>query len=720
MGKSAIRKFVERIRKSGRSRAECVVLSSASSMREFVCYDWGDDSFVIEEGVLDHEDGHLPILIVKKQALGSGREGYVMTLATGNHTVAAIPLLKGEFWDLSEVAAGRRSQVMSESVVCCNAVTGRIEISQRDVPTATIMESDAWLQRQGVRLDEVIMSERNDDALDRYRRLGQEWRIKMLAWTQQEMELAIVASRTRIGSKLRYYRSAKGVHFLSYAEFNKLGEMAARNFDGFVTALREMVAIFEGDVRSCMRSAKFGGHHEIELFGVRRGMAVERVLPELERLMEGITLKQLSQQEVVAYIRLVDGVFKGLLERVQLADESSQDFKETLYLHLSGVIYGGQVDRLAPAFDDRRTALPGATFQDGMPVFHPGVDFRSRVMLANVAQVLSKDEVIEYANIYEIRAESGVELGSGAMREITYKTNLAPLTHSVFEKRLKLKHVGYGNYVLARVKGFKALGVALGNYRLLQHPANEQGRQINYYMRNRCPGASLESISPSQYYMRQEGKVDATREDPDIVSRMAALMGDAAAQNMALKKYVVESDGSVNCRYGMGKEIYEFGRDSMTGKVMPLHVRHCSIRGTCGWPDLSESEENLVRMGEFYMGHYARGLYEFWEDHRECVTLEQLVEHFMTGFSGKTREMYWHYSVRREQFDGFNPDVRRQFHFRQHWQFALWALEQQAQQLVWLAGLLREKVGELAGGGRALKRRGGGSRKSGCGKEKRV
>jgi hypothetical protein len=352
--------------------------------------------------------------------------GYVLTLTTGNHTVAAVPLFSGQFWNLGRVAASRRSRLMQNAVVCANAVGGAIEISQRDVPTSLVRAADDWLQSLGFPLDAIVMAERTDATLEFYRRQGQEWRIKPLAWTRREMTLALDASRTRINTRLRYYHSAKGVHFLSYSNFHVLLDVVRSDFPQFVECLRDLVSSFEGDMCSCMRSPKFHGHHEIELFGLRRGEAFLRLVPELEKLMEGIVLKRLSQAEVAGRLKAIDVLFKASLERPELADETSDDFVETLYMHLTGAIYTGHSDSVAPAFDDRRTALPGATFRGGRPDFHPGADERTRVLLANVEQMMSQDETIEYANVYEVRSSSAGSLGPASPARSCSKPTVGP------------------------------------------------------------------------------------------------------------------------------------------------------------------------------------------------------------------------------------------------------------------------------------------------------
>ena len=284
--KTIMHQFIERVRREARKRPVHVTLKTMGHERVFYGYDWGGDTFIFEKDVWKNLENHSPVLIARKQDLVKGSSGYIMTLTTGNHTVAAIPLLSGQFWNLGRVPATQRSKTLQTRIVCGNVVNGIIEISQRDVPTEFVTTSDDWLQSVGFALNAVVMAERNDLTLDYYRRLGQEWRIKPLAWTRREMDLALSASRTRINTRLRYYHSAKGVHFLSYAEFHKLASTASEDYPQFIESLRELVSIFEGDVRSCMRTPKFHGHHEVELFGLKRGEAFERLVPDLEKLME--------------------------------------------------------------------------------------------------------------------------------------------------------------------------------------------------------------------------------------------------------------------------------------------------------------------------------------------------------------------------------------------------------------------------------------------------
>jgi len=693
--KSAIQQFVTRVRREARPRATHVSLTAMGRTRLFLGYDWGADTFIFEKDVWKSQDEHLPILIVRKCDLVRGASGFIFTLTTGNHTVATVPLLSGQFWNLGRIAPSHRNTLIQNRIVCANAVGGIIEVSQRDVPTTLVTQADEWLMGLGFALNEVIMAERNDATLELYRKMGQEWRIKPLAWTRREMELAIAASRTRINASLRYYHSAKGVHFLSYGEFHKLLALLESSYEQFVACLRELVSIFEGDRLSWTRSPKYHGHHEVELFGLRRGEALQRLIPELEKLMEGITLKRLSHEEIGMRLQCIDALFKASLERPELADENSGDFIETLYLHLTGAIYTRYGETLTPAFDDRRTALPGATFRGGRAEFHPGADSRTRTLLANVEQLMSQDEAIEYVNVYEIRSREGGALGSGVTREIVFKTNRRPLCTSLIEKRLKLTTPGYGSYMLARVHGFKALGVNFGEYRLLLRSDIGVGREVNYFIRNRCPGEPLDDIPARMFYRVGDSLIGETREDPEVVRALGALLGNAAAQNLALKKYLPETN---SIRFGEGKEVFEFGFDIGSKREMPLRVTLCSIRGSFGWPDLGFTEENLERLFDFYLQRYAEVLHRYWLKHREAVDLDSLANRFFDGFEIKTREMCWNYSVRREQFDDFDPPLRACYGFKKKWRFALWSLERQERRLPQLRQIFLDKVTALQSG----------------------
>ncbi len=327
-----------------------------------------------------------------------------------------------------------------------------------------------------------------------------------------------------------------------------------------------------------------------------------------------------------------------------------------------------------PAFDDRKTALPGATYRGGKAEIHPGADTRTLAILDYVQSRLSHGESLEYINVYELRLMAGVPLGKGPTREIVFKTNRRPVSLRLIEKRLAHQGTGYGNYMLARVQAFQNLGVAYGDHHLLARHDRQAG-EVHYFIRQRYPGYAFGTISRHRM-QTADGAVAAC--DPETILAVAALMGHAAAQNMAVKKYIPESR---SVHFGEGKEIIEFGYDVQRMREMPLRVRLCSVRGTLGWPRLEWTEKNLEHCFAVYMMAFARGMLGFWKEHESTVSSADLCDRFMDGFAASTRELHWNYTCRREQFDLFNPDVRSVFKFKTKWHFALWSLDQQYRRL---------------------------------------
>jgi len=682
---NAICKFLRRVKNAGVRRPETVRTVAMGRMRLFVAYDVGADTFVFEEGISRRLEESPSVLVVPKRSLGRRAGGMVMTLTTGNHSVAALPLLDGRFWKLSALPSARRSAVLLHEIVCANVVGPTIELSQRETATSRLVEVDGWLcGTAGFGLADIVMAERNDQTLDHYRRLGQEWRVKPLAWTEREMRTALAASRKRIATKIDYYHSTRGVHFITLAEFRRFAALAESQPEEFVKGLRELVSVYEGNLASFTRMAKYRGHHEIEFFGIRRGIALERLVPALESLMEAIVLGRTGQLGVILRVREIESLYESMLSRPELADETSGVFVETIYMYITGEIYSVVGEGSTPAFDDRRTALPGATFAAGQPVFHPGHDARTEILLANISGLMSKDEFVEYANVYELRSEDeDVPLGRGKTREIVYKTNFGPLEHSLVEKRLSRAARSYGGYMLARVEAFKSLGVALSEYRLLRRKSAHGTRPVDFYIRRRCEGEPMEAI-PQTYFCSAD---DSSVEEREVVLSLAMLMGDAAAQNMAMKKFDPATESPL---YGVGKEIYEFEYDIVAQRVMPKRVSICSVRSTLGWPNLAFDDANLRELGAFYLAHYAHALKAF--QRRHGVEMAALAERFMDGFEYRTRALEWQLSVMRDKFEAFEPDLPESFDFAAKWRFAMWALERQERRLPVLRKVFFEKV----------------------------
>ena len=177
--KSSVKHQLRRILESAKSRANAVVTRAMGRKRYFRAYDVGADTFVFEKGVWMHLDAHASVLIVAKSSLRhNGGSGYVMTVTTGNHSVAALPLLQGQFWDLCRLNSLKRGEVMMHDVLCGNVVDGKLELSQRDIPCRLLAAADDWLTGTlKFANHDVVMVERNDQTLEHFRRRGQEWRV---------------------------------------------------------------------------------------------------------------------------------------------------------------------------------------------------------------------------------------------------------------------------------------------------------------------------------------------------------------------------------------------------------------------------------------------------------------------------------------------------------------------------------------------------------------
>lgn len=681
----AVRQLLSRVKSAGTRLPGTVTTRSMGKDRTFEAYEVGADVFIIERGVSSRLSERPSVLLVNRNRLCRRSRGRVFTISTGNHSVAALPLLDGRFWKLSKLPPSRRGEVMVHGVLCANVADGRLEISQRDISTADLVSFDDWLVNDlELGMEGVEMLDRNESTLEHYRKAGQEWRVKPLAWTENEMQAALSSSRKRISSKIGYYHSSRGVHFLTYPAFIDFISLAETSPGDFVAGLRELTGVFDGDSLSVVRTPKYRGHHEVEFFGLRRGVGVEKIVPQLESLMEAVALDRLGQLGTIQRSREIAEEYKSLLTRSEFADASSKVFVETLYMYLTGEIYAVMGEGSTPAFDDRRTALPGATFVNGRPLMHPGADERSEVLLSNLRSMLSKDEFVEYANVYELREDENAPPGRGMTREVVYKTNMRPIESSLVEKGLAYKRRGYSEYMLARIGALRSLGVTLSAYyRLLRRRPSRRAAPLDYYIRLRCEGEPIDSI-PANWFRSSR---DSSVEEEEVVNGLATLMGDAAAQNMAMKKYDPNKESPL---FGIGKEIYEFEYDIIRELVVPKKVATCSIRGSFGWPDLSFTDENINAMASFYLSHYAHALKDFQRSH--TVPMKDLAEKFMSGFEYRTHAMAWQLSVMRDKFEEFSPPVPSAFRFAERWRFVMWSLERQERRLPLLKKMFFEKV----------------------------
>ena len=132
---NAIRQFMRRVCQTGVRRPGCVRTVAMGHERAFQAWDIGDDTFIFEKGISTHLGERPSVLVAEKRDLRHGKAGRVFTMTTGNHSVAAFPLLDGRFWKISRLPSARRGDVLMHSILCANVVNGTIEISQRDVPS---------------------------------------------------------------------------------------------------------------------------------------------------------------------------------------------------------------------------------------------------------------------------------------------------------------------------------------------------------------------------------------------------------------------------------------------------------------------------------------------------------------------------------------------------------------------------------------------------------
>lgn len=683
-------RFIDIVRREATRRKESVAVVSGGRKRVFDAYDWGDDTFVFERGVWRERPVHAPVLLVRKSALQEGRGGRIMTFSSGSHATAALPLLRGDFWNLGRVAERKRGEVMTHAILCANAVAGgdALEISQREVSIAELSDADEWLRGLGWPLSAVVMAERNDATLDFYRRRGQEWRIKPLVWTRTEMDAALAASRTRIHSQFRYYHSVKGVHFLAFEDFSALLTLCAVDTDAALHCLDELAHPSEVGDLPALEDPKFGGHHEIELFGIRDPAASANVTNLIEALQR--EARSLASEVLEDRIAEIVAIYRSALSFPELADSGSDLFVSSMYKHLTGEIYSTH-DQVVPAFDDRKTALPGATFRGGKPDFHSGADERTRALIEYALSNLSAGERMEYANVYELRKAGDHAPGEYPSREIEFKTSLRPVTRKLIEKRLAQRGIEYAHYMLARVQAFQALGVSFGRHHLLQRSDGGAGERY-FFVRDRYAGYALDAISLNRF-KRPGGKAGEFVDFPEAVLRTAAQAGRAAAHTMVVKKFFVD-DNSVH--FGDGKEIIEFTRDLSTGIEMASGMRLCTVRGALGWPCLDLTADNIERCYSVYTSAFAATAVAFWRKNGGSLSLTQVMDDFCAGFISATREVYWNYHSKRETIAEFEPELKAKFHFRQKWQFALWALERQYESAERLAALIKVAAGRLA------------------------
>lgn len=683
MAESAFGRMVRQTRKEGR-RIGKVAADSAAERHVFDIYERGRDLFLLQRGLTSRggrSGQRHPVMLMRRRDLRIGTRGWLLCAATGNFGTVLTPLFAGVFGKaLCRVPRSRSSEVLARRVVLGNQTERCLNLFQRETEFRLLREADAWLQEQGFGLDEVAFFERTPEALAYTRTLGQMWRVRPCRHTPDEQRESVCRAFQRMDACVGYFVSVRGVRWLVYREFLRVAELARSDAkdapERLQECLREWVSLAPG-VRgpAAMRRVKYGTRHVIEFFGIPRREAEQIFIPALERLLEGMTLGRMTPEDVADTLEGLCRLFSHLLRTPAFADPDSADSVSALYPLVADDIAQGAASR--HDFDARRMALPGVTFKAGRCITHPGADPHTLLTVRQLVGRLSLHEHAEYINVFEVRSSKAHPSGERQSREIVLKTDRMPVPISYVEKRLSSVRVGYANYMLTRANVFRALGADYPAFQLLTVVTHDGRREETpYFLRTRCPGDPLDAIPPERF--RSDPSNPTGAEDPDIVLALAGLYGGAAAQNLAVKKYL---PAERICRFGQGKEIFEFVYDPFKRRPMPAHVRVCSIRGTMGWPNLERSEDNLRETYRFYLRAYAATLGDYWRAHAEACTLNECAAAFFDGFARKTEAMHWAYGQRRADFDTFNPGLRPIYAFRPKLDFALWALERTAEDL---------------------------------------
>ena len=650
-------------------------------IRKFDIYAYHEDYFILQTGATEKEEleslyRRPTILIRRKDLTPHTPKGWILALGTGHFGTILTPLFSQEFGkDLCKLPANKRSDVITHKVVLANLTQKTIDLLQRDTDFNLLVEADQWLQKYHIGLEHIRYFERTPEVLKHTETLGQLWRVRQQVYTTDEMRETLTRAYQILESDTHFYVSVRGIRWLTYKEFMRISALARTSAELVKAALHEWVAMPSGATQSPMRSVKFAGRHAMEFFGISRDAAEKYLIPSLERMLEGILLKRMTPEDVADTLEGIGLLFKKALHSPAFADPDSEESVRYLYDLIFDDVSATttKVD-----FDARKIALPGATFHNGLPVYHPGIDKQSRTMVEYLTQRLSHNEFAEYINICDVRSTKKLSSGSGQSREIVLKTNQMPVPISYIQKRLGSVRSGYANYLLTRANVFRALGADYPFFQLISVTSHDQHREETpYFIRSRCPGDPLDAI-PTSLFKTDPDNPDSN-EDPNVILKLSELYGWAAAQNLVVKKFIPGDPPT--CRFGRGKEIFEFVYDARYHRPMPARVRVCSIRGTMGWPNLTQNSTNLRDVHKFYLHAYAIAMGNFWRQHAETCTLNECASAFFNGFERKIEAMQWAYYSDRENFDTFDPGLRQVYNFRARLDFALWGLERAGKDL---------------------------------------
>lgn len=683
MAQHACERMIGRVQRLGK-RLGIACAKSAVESRVFDVFSLGNDLFLLQrepETLTSARTRRRSMVLIERKDLRIGRRGWLCALGTGYFGTILTPLFTGALGkSFCRVPKSNRSKVLAKRVVLANVSGGVVELLQRETDFALIVEAATWLADQGFGLNEVIFGERTPEALAYTERLGQIWRVRPRVYTLSEMREAVNKAWLCVDTAARYYVSIRGVHWVTVQEFSHLADLARTEPDKTLACLREWASMAPGESANAMRREKGGGRHAVEFFGLSREDAEGLLIPALERLIEGMTLGRMNNEDMADTLAGLALLYRRLLTDPTYADLNAETTIRALYTYVADDIHDatpGQVD-----FDARRVALPGASFSHGpggenRPIPHVGADRQTLEVIQHLTSRLSLNERMEYVNVYEVRSSKDLSTSRSQTREIVAKTNRLPVPVSFIQKHLGSVRAGYADYLLTRANVFRALGADYPAFQLLTDASGGRRRTAPFFLRTRSPGNPLDAIPPILFKSNPEN-FDSP-EVPDVIIALARLYGSAAAQNMVAKKYIAGPPPT--CRFGIGKEIFEFAYDPFRHRLMPAHVQVCSIRGTMGWPNLAQDEANLLDSYRFYFRQYATALGDYWMTHKDACTLNECAAAFFDGFEQKVEAMHWIYLQGRAHFDAFDPGLRKTFAFRPKLDFALWALDASAKDL---------------------------------------
>lgn len=668
--------LMKRVRESGMRLRE-LTTETARGTIALTCYRYKRDLYLIPQTGHAYRKGRrYPVVLIKKKDLGIGKEGYFFAYCEGNFSTLLTPLLTGRFGkELCHLPADKRTTTLLHRVVYAHRTQAGIEFVQRDTDFELLLQADQWFQGHRFQLNECLFFERTPQVLKYAEENGILWRVRPRVYSVEEMKATVDRSWQQAESLAHYYVSVRGVHWLSYEEFLRIASFAHHHTDHVYECLQEWVKVPHGKAMSAMCRPK-ANHHAIEFLGINREEAEVYLIEPLTKIYEAMTHGLMRPADVSDAFIALARIYSRLLHDQRFADLSQPAMIEMLYARVMDDDTEQKDEEVD--FDDRRIAVPGVSFVNGRATQHPGIDEHTLRIVNHLIERLSFNEKAIYINVFVVRSSKTLTSESARSREIVIKTNRTPVPISYIQKKLGSVRVGYADYTLARANVFRALGADLPMIEVMTvtGEASSAREETPYFLRTRCPGDPISAISPAWFKINVNHANGA--EEPDVVLALAQLYGSTAADNLVSKKFLPREG---ICRFGKGKEIFEFVYDPFKRRLMPTRAQTCSIRGTMGWPNIEQTEDNLNEVHRFYLNAFAQVLANYWRDHADACTLNECANAFFDGFTRKIEAMHWTYLQNKASFDVFDPGLRAGYNFREKLDFALWSLSEAANRL---------------------------------------